>query len=214
MIPEPGDAREGLVQRAVGGGLAERSTAAEALRGDVDDVGAEAAHVLVVEAPLADHVATVVLDDDVSRGAEAERQLAAARGTEIERDAQLPARGVVEGPRAVDGVGLDRDAAEEVDVGARLDLDDLGAELGEQRPGLGDGNPTAEVDHAEPGERGTLRAVAARAPGRPRREAPLARGTGRRRGAAAHRARAREVEGRGCEGRVAQVREARLLEVA
>src|SRR5204863_449222 len=83
-----------------------RSTAAEALRGDVDDVGAEAAHVLVVEAPLADHVATVVLDDDVGRGAEAERQLAAARGTEIERDAQLPARGIVEGPRAVDGVGL------------------------------------------------------------------------------------------------------------
>src|SRR5439155_14692006 len=165
----------------------ERPAAAEALRGEVDDVGTDAAHVLVVEAPLADHVAAVVPDDDVGRRAEAERQLAPARRAEIERDAQLPARGIVEGPRAVDGVGLDRDAAEEVDVGARLDLDDLGAELGEQRPGLGDGNPAAEIDHAEPGERGTLRAVAARAPGRPRREAPLARGTRRRRGAAEHR---------------------------
>src|SRR5207249_10538101 len=143
-----------------------------------------------------------------------ERQLAAARGAEVERDAQLPARGVVEGPRAVDGVGLDRHAAEEVDVGARLDLDDLGAELGEQRPGLGDGDPAAQVDHAEPRERGTPRAVAARAPGRARREAPLARGAGRRRRAGEHRGRAREVEGRGRERRIAEVREARLLEVA
>src|SRR5207248_3191848 len=83
-----------------------------------------------------------------------------------------PAGGVGEGPRAVDGVGLDRHAAEEIDVGARLDLDDLGAELGEQRPSLGDGDAAAQVDHAEPGERGTPRAVAARAPGRARREAP------------------------------------------
>src|SRR5439155_1011865 len=98
--------------------------------GDVDDVGADTAHVLVVEAPLADHVAAVVLDDDVGRRTEGERQLAAARGAEVERDAQLPARGVVEGPRAVDGVGLDRHAAEEIDVGARLDLDDLGGVIG------------------------------------------------------------------------------------
>src|SRR2546428_10152043 len=103
MVPEPGDAREGRVERAVGGGLAERPGAAEALRGNVDDVGAHAAHVLVIEAPFADHVAAVVLDDDVGRGAERERQLAATRGAEIERDAQLPARSVVEGPRAVDG---------------------------------------------------------------------------------------------------------------
>src|SRR2546430_599152 len=106
MVPEPGDAREGRVERAVGGGLAERPAAAEALGGDVDDVGTDAADVLVVEAPLADHVAAVVLDQDVRRRAETERQLAAARRAQVEGDAQPGARGGVEGPRAVEGRGL------------------------------------------------------------------------------------------------------------
>src|SRR3989442_2472704 len=111
MVPEAGEPREGRVERAVGGGLAERPAAAEALGGNVDDVGTDAADVLVVETPLADHVAAVVLDQDVRRRAETERQLAAARGGQGEGDAQLGARGVVEVPRAVESVWRDRDAA-------------------------------------------------------------------------------------------------------
>ena len=99
--------------------------------------GRRAAHRLVVEAPAAQDAAAVVLGDDVGRGAQRQRQLAGARLAHVEADAALAARRVVEREGAVRRVGLDGDGAQQVEVGARLDADHVGAELGEQHAELG-----------------------------------------------------------------------------
>src|SRR5262249_9781595 len=64
-------------------------------------------------------------------------------------------RGVVELHRSVWLVGFDRDPSQEVEVDPRLDLDDLGTQLGEQPARLRHRDAHPEVDDANPGERGT-----------------------------------------------------------
>src|SRR5262249_40060479 len=129
MVPEPRRAREGGVERTVGGRFAERTTAAEALRREGDDVGAPAADRGGVEPPARGDGAAAVLGDDVRGGAEVERERAADGGFEIEADAALAAVLVVEGPRAVRRAGVDGESAEEVRARRRFDLDDLRAEV-------------------------------------------------------------------------------------
>ena len=149
MIPQPVDAGERRVQRTERLRLAERSASAEALRGNINDVGPHAPDVFVVEAPLRDHAAAIVLDDDVGSGTQLQRQLASARGAQVEADALLPAALVVERPRAVGRVGLDGHRAQEVEIRARLDLDDLSAELRQHPAHLRPDRADAEVDHAQ-----------------------------------------------------------------
>ena len=65
----------------------------------------------------------------------------------------MAARGVVELHRSIGLVGLDRDPPQEVEVGARLDLDDLGAELGEEPSRLRHRDADPEIDDADARER-------------------------------------------------------------
>ena len=213
MVPEPRGARERCVQRTEGGHLAERTAAAVALRAEVDDVGPEPPHVLVVEAPAADDPAAVVLRHHVGGGAEAPRQLAAALRPEVEADALLAAVLVVEGPGTIRRVGLDGDAPEEIEVGARLELHDVGAELSEHPAHFRHDCADPEVDDAHAGERRARGAAARRGRGARRESGSVVRAASGRRPRQDHRG-AREVERRRRERRAADVWKPRRPEVA
>src|SRR5206468_6572380 len=117
------------------------------------DVGSHAANVLVVEAPFGDDAAAVVLGDHVCRGAEMERELAAAWRAQVEAHALLPAAFDVERPAAVRLVALERHEPQEVEVRARLDLDHFRTELAQEAAELGHDRADAEVHGADAGER-------------------------------------------------------------
>src|SRR5439155_15592429 len=131
------------------------------------------------ESPAAHHAAAVVLHHHVGRRAESERELPPARRREIEADALLAARLEVEGPGTVRRVGLHREATEEVQVPAGLDLDHLGAELGEEPADLGADRAHAEVDDPASGEDGIASAAACRVRAALREARAIVRARGR-----------------------------------
>ncbi len=105
---------------------------------------------------------------------------------EVQRQRPLAAVDDVERPRAVPPVARRRVVGERmaeeraglVEAMRRLDLDDLRAEVGQQRAEVGDREDRGEVDDAQPGERGL-------APRTRRARGPVGRSAAERRRAAA-----------------------------
>ena len=147
VVPEQVHAAEARVERSVGGHLAERAAAPVALRRHVDDARVGRAHGVVAEASSFERAAPLVLGDDVGRRAQGERELTPAFGVEVERDAAPTAALVVEGEALVDELDAAAAHAQHVEVGPRLDLDHVGAQLREDRAHLGHHRGDAELDH-------------------------------------------------------------------
>ena len=137
---------------AVGTPLGSRTFNAH--HGDVadDDVGLDLAQVVVADAPAVETVGGVVRGDEVGLFGEFADGLDAFLGFEVERDRLLAAGAVVE--RAV---GVDREVvrrlhapvANRVDAGLRFDLEDLGAEVGEQPGAERTGNGPGEIEDSD-----------------------------------------------------------------
>ena len=152
---ERGNARGG-VERA-----AERDVhalgAGVALAGDRGEHEAriDRAQVLVAEARAIEHAAAEILDHHVALLRQFADHPLAFGCLEVEGKAALVAVGEAELRRAVPPVvlvvGL-ADDAEGIEVGARFDLDHVGAEIGEHRRRVGAGRQQPEVEHADAGE--------------------------------------------------------------
>ena len=133
-------------------------------------------------APAAQHPRREVVEQDVGLAEQVEQHLAALRLRQVERQRPLAAVDDVEGARAVPPVprrgvveeGMAEQRARLVEAVRRLDLDDLGPEVRQQRAHVGDGEDGREVDDAQPGQRclaALARRAAASSPAR-RRRAP------------------------------------------
>ena len=127
---------EALGDLIVTGAIAIGAALAEARDAGVDDPRVDRAERLVVDAEAVLDVGPEVLDDDVGPGGELLEDLDAARVLEVERHRALVAVQVLE-------VEL---VAGEVVLLLRLDLDDVGAHLGELAHAGGTGSRAGEVD--------------------------------------------------------------------
>ena len=142
MLKTPRQRLDGEIVR---GPVAVRPRVAERVHGAVDDARVALAHGRVADAePLAD-TGPKRLDEHVGRRGEREQPLDVARVFQVEHDAFLAAVQVaeVDGRRAVGGA----DAPRRVAVG-RLDLDDLGAVIGERQRQIRARQEHREVDDA------------------------------------------------------------------
>ena len=132
-------------------------------------------------APAAQHPRREVVEQDVGLAEQVEEHLAALRLRQVERQRPLAAVDDVERPRAVPpvpgrGVVEERVAEQRarlVEAVRRLDLDDLGPEVGEERAHVGHGEHGREVDDAQP--RQGRPAALSRAPRRPVRRSAAER---------------------------------------
>ena len=119
---------------------------------DHDDVRPQLAQLLVAEAEPGQRPGPPVLDQDVGVRDDAAQHLAALVRLEVEREAALVARGVVE-ERVLVRVVLRPDdrppPPRDVEVRARLDLDHVRAEVGQHLPADRAGPDHAEVEHAD-----------------------------------------------------------------
>ena len=127
---------EALGDLIVAGAVAIGAALAEAGDAGVDDPRVDRAERLVVDAEAVLHVGPEVLDDHVGAGGELLEDLDAARVLEVERHRPLVAVQVLE-------VEL---VAREVFLLLGLDLDDVGAHLGELADAGGTGSRAGEVD--------------------------------------------------------------------
>ncbi len=145
--------------RAVGPELAEPGDA----RDDQPRVGL--VQPLGRQAPALEGAGPEVLDEHVGLGDQAQQQLGAGLGVEVQGDRPLvapearPPQGdaVLRRPVGARGIGLAR----------VLDLDDVGAVVAEDRGGQGAGEQGGDVDDPDPGQRGRSPAVR-RCPGQRR----------------------------------------------
>ena len=128
----------------------------------VDQRGILGGQDVVSEAELLHRPAPVVLDEHVGLAHEPEQDRAALGTLEIEREAALVA--VQHQERRRDAVDARLAIAARV-VAARqfLDLDHVGAEVGEQRAAGGAGHDLRELEHAHAGERSGMRRAGRRA---------------------------------------------------
>ena len=125
-----------------------RARLAEARDRAVDDARVDLGDALIVDAEAVLHVAAIVLDDDVGVLRQSHEDRLALGALEVERQRTLVAMQVLE----VEAVAL---AAHGVDVvvGGRLDLDDVGAPVGELASCGWAGTVCGEVEDAQVRER-------------------------------------------------------------
>ena len=116
-----------------------RARPAEARHADGDDVRPELAQALVVETPVAHDPRAEVVDDHVAGGRQALGEIDAARIAHVEDEAPLAAIQIAEEPAA---------ALAEVERHRALDLDHLGAVVGEDARGDRAGDDVGEVEDA------------------------------------------------------------------
>src|SRR5262245_54268827 len=116
-----------------------------------NDAGVERREGLVAEAPRFERAGLEVLDDDVGQRHEALQQRLPGRLAQVERHRALapPLDGPEERLAPIEGT----DRAHEVPLPRQLHLDDVGAEVGEQRRREGRADTGAQVEDAEPDER-------------------------------------------------------------
>ena len=120
----------------------------------------------LAESHASEHTGTVVLDQYVGALDEPRQDGLAFLGVQVQRDRPLVPVELREVPRQA----LDEDAlpTDGIPVPRRLDLDDLGAHVGEQHAAEGPGKDAGEVDDADAREGHRMfllaRMVAARAP--------------------------------------------------
>jgi hypothetical protein len=124
--------------------VALRALEPEARHTHADDVRAERAQALVVEAEVRHDACAEVVDDEVGADGEAPRQVLPARVVQVDHDAPLAAH-----ERAREAAA----AVAEVGAAAVLDPDHVGAEVGEDARRDGAGDDPGEVEDADAVER-------------------------------------------------------------
>ena len=113
--------------------------------------GLTARHARRVDAQLGGRARSVVLDQDVALPGEVEEELATIRRREVDAQAALVAvDGHVRGALVL---GLDLHRAPLRVAARRLDLEDVGTEVGQHHRAVRPGEQLAEVEDADPGER-------------------------------------------------------------
>ena len=149
---------------------------AEARDGAVDELGVLAPEPLVAGAEPVGDSRPEVLDDDVGAPGEASKRLLRLRAREVERDAPLAPVDREEIGGLASHVGR-APRARLVTVARSLDLDHVGAEVGEQHRAVRPREDAREVEHADAVERRHPRIVrrCARRPGRAARALPRGR---------------------------------------
>ncbi len=156
----PGDRHQpghGLDDEVVARPLGLGSGGAVARDREMDETRVDRRQLLVAEAQASEATGPEVLDDHVGAGEEASKNGRAIGLLEVEPDAPLVAvdgEVIGSGSRAI---GLVADpwrspAARRVAL-RRLDLDDVGPEVGQQHRAVGPGENRRAVDDAETGER-------------------------------------------------------------
>ena len=136
---------------------------------DTISPGRRPARVVPIEPPAIEPVRGVVGRDDVGGGDELPGQLLAVGRVDVQRDGTLAGPAVLEDAVGVEGdLGgrLGPDVADGVEPVLRLQLDHVGAEVGEQAGGERPGDGPREVDDAHPGERLTVVAAGSTRVGR------------------------------------------------
>jgi hypothetical protein len=140
---QPGQAAVAERHAVVGRHRRVGAAAAESADAAVHQLRADARQHVPADTQALHHAGTEVLDQDVRGPHQVEQAGAVLVGLEVEHDAALPP---VEGhERRVESAGLP--LAERV-ARRGLDLDDVGAHLGQQHRGAGTGDVGAEVQHA------------------------------------------------------------------
>src|SRR6185312_13457418 len=148
------DAGHALRHQVVAGALGVGPVLAEAGDRAIDQPRAFVLEALIVEAEFGEPADLEVLDQDVGFGGELAHEAAAFLALEVELDRTLAAVGGMEIGRAdrlaIDAFDERRTPAARVVAGAlALDLDDVGAEVGEHLPGPGSGENAGEFENAE-----------------------------------------------------------------
>ena len=172
----------GLGHEVVAGPAGRLALRAEPGDRAVDDRRVARAHALVVHPEPLGPAGPEVLDHHLGAGAQLEGQLAARRIAQVDRHAALAA---VHGEEVGGLAARERRApgARLVAALRALDLDHVGAEVGEHHAGVGPGEHAREVEHAHAAERRVFRELSiARHPDRGRRRRGRARGHRRPRG--------------------------------
>ena len=143
--------RDGLDHEVVAGQVASAGSAAEAADRGVDDAGVVGADAVVVEPEPRQAPRLEVLDEDVGPPGE----LAGRRPVVVVLEVQRHRALVAVDPEVVrrDAVAHRRAPRPGVVAAGRLDLDHLGAEVGEEHRRVGAGEDPGEVGDEEPGER-------------------------------------------------------------
>jgi len=142
-----GEAGDGLDQEVLAGPRAVGARLAVARGGDIDEPGVDGRHALPVEAEARHHARAEVLDEDVGALDQAPGDRLALGALEIEREAPLVAvRGEEEDAHAVLVEVASGPVALPEPAARRLDLDHVGAEVGEE---LDAGRPEEELGEAE-----------------------------------------------------------------
>ena len=116
----------------------------ESRHANADDVRLEPAKVFVREPEVRHDARAEIVDDDVRDRREPPRELEAARAIDVEHDAPLAAHERSREPAA---------AVAEIHGVASLDLDHVGAEVGEDAGGDRPGDHPREVEDADACER-------------------------------------------------------------
>ena len=128
---------------AIGAGLAEARYRA------IDDARIDGPHGLVIDAEPVFHAGAVVLDDDIGVLRHRQEYLAALVGLEVQRHRPLVAMEVLE----VEAMALAGHHRSRILSGRRLDLDHIGAPVGELAHGRRPRAGTSEVEDLDMGER-------------------------------------------------------------
>src|SRR5207302_672485 len=129
-----------------------RSGLAEARNADVDEPRIVSGQPFVVEAPFGHLARAEILDQHVALHRQPAGERLAAGLFEIERQGLLVAALDIPPQRVVAAGRTQAPAAELIALAGRLDLDDLGAELGPQSGAERAGDQTAHLQHPQPGE--------------------------------------------------------------
>ncbi len=140
--------RERLADIVVGGTTGIGTVGAEAGDEAEDEARIEAAQRRLVDAQAFLHAGPHVDHQRVGPRDQRMQELEATRRGVVEREAALVAVVRLK-VRARQPAG---EPAERIAALRALDLDDVGAELGEQHRGIGRGDECAEIEHLEPGQ--------------------------------------------------------------
>ena len=154
-------ARQAGHHRRVGAHAAERAVLADGRHREHDQAGVALGQVVVGEPTAREHAGREVLDQDVGGVDQPADQRAAVRVLDVGREAELAVVGLVRVGRELLGRAVDLWAdrgraaqARVVEPPAVLDLDHLGAEVGQDRAHHRGRPDPAEVDHADAVEDG------------------------------------------------------------
>ena len=149
VLVQPAERDQPVPVRAV---APERPGRAQRRHGQHDHAGVDLAQVLVAQPPAVHPVAGEVVGHHVAARDQLLGQLDAARVAEVEGDRALAGVAVVEHAVGVEAARLGRldpDGPDVVQPGARLDLDHVGAVVGQHPGRRRPGDQPAEVGHAD-----------------------------------------------------------------